>query len=647
MTEFDRLEETGPDVTGWEAATENLRKSEERFRAVFDNAPAVIVLADTANQFVMVNRAFTAAYGLTTSQVLGKRSAVVFGEGTAAVIETQLAQVRERRASISFDLDVTYADGSHHTHAVNRFPIFDSDDRITGFGAIATDITERRRIEEAVRESESRYRNLAEQSPDAIAVHRDLMVVYANKAFLALLGYDTVEDVLGRHLFDFVGPEWHDVIRCRAARIRKEGLALPVIELGMRRRDGSRVIVEAKADSVPFSGEVAVQSLFRDVTEKRESERALRETEERIRAIMDHAPMAIVMKDREGRFVTVNDQFLARAGLRRGDVIGKVEADIRAPEFAEQITAIERNVLKTLKAQEFEIRLRHADGTEHDYFTMKFPVNGTDGNVVGIGTISTEITDYKKAREEARRLHMELAHVSRVNVMGEMGAGVAHELNQPLTAINNFAKGCLMRLQRGEIGGSELTPILVRISKEAERAGGIIRRIRGFIRKEAREPKPVGIVSIANEVVALLGNEAICDGIVLEIDGSIGEDVVVADSVEIFQVLFNLVRNAIEARPGTPEHAGRVRISIADDGPEDIVVEVSDNGGGIPDSVRERLFEPFFTTKTDGMGMGLSICRRIVEEYGGRLSIHSREGEGTTVAFTLPRQDRAPVLWME
>ena len=255
----------------------------------------------------------------------------------------------------------------------------------------------------------------------------------------------------------------------------------------------------------------------------------------------------------------------------------------------------------------------------------------------GIGTISTEVTDYKKAREEARRLHMELAHVSRVNVMGEMGAGVAHELNQPLTAINNFAKGILMRLERGEIGGPELTSVLVRISKEAQRAGAIIRRIRGFIRKESREPKPVGVVSIANEVVALLGNEAICDGIALEIDGSIGRDVVVADSVEIFQVLFNLVRNGIEAHPAASVHAGRVRIGVAENGPDDIVVEVSDNGGGIPDLVRERLFEPFFTTKTDGMGMGLSICRRIVESYGGRFSVHSREGEGTTVTFTLPR----------
>ena len=287
------------DVTWRMAAGDGLRKSEERFRAVFDNAPAVIVLADTENRFVMVNRTFTEAYGLTTAQVVGKRSAVVFGDEIAAEIEAQLAQVRERRASISFDLDVAYADGSRHTHAVNRFPIFDSDDRISGFGAIAVDITERRRIEEAVRESESRYRNLAEQSPDAIAVHRDLVMVYVNRAFLALLGYETIEDVLGRHLLDFFDPEWHDLIRGRAERIRREGRALPLTEMGMRRRDGSRVIVEAKANAMPFAGGVAVQSLFRDVTEKRESERALRESEERIPR--HHGPRAHGHRDEGSR----------------------------------------------------------------------------------------------------------------------------------------------------------------------------------------------------------------------------------------------------------------------------------------------------------------------------------------------------------
>ena len=241
-----------------------------------------------------------------------------------------------------------------------------------------------------------------------------------------------------------------------------------------------------------------------------------------------------------------------------------------------------------------------------------------------------------RAEAEARERRAELAHVHRLNTMGEMASGFAHELNQPLAAVVNYARGAVRRLKQNAVEPGELLAVLEQVAAQAERAAAIVRRIRAFIRKE--EPRHVALDfnKIVRETAGLMTAEAEREGARLIFALANPLPRVHADAVQLEQVIVNLVRNAIEAmaEASSPVREITLRTMPAAEGAIEIAVE--DTGPGLPQIGRERLFEPFFTTKTGGLGLGLSISQSIVEAHGGRLTAAPRPGGGAVFRFTLP-----------
>jgi signal transduction histidine kinase len=240
----------------------------------------------------------------------------------------------------------------------------------------------------------------------------------------------------------------------------------------------------------------------------------------------------------------------------------------------------------------------------------------------------------RKRAEERERLHLQqLARVGRISAMGEMASAIAHEVNQPLAALRTNAQACLRLLAQQQTG--ELSAALERMAAQAERAGEIIRRLRGFMAREAGEAVPVAPNDLVAEVVDLVHAEARRSGIRLDLRLTAGLPHVCADPIQVEQVVVNLVRNAIE----TIEHVNGaqrwVAIATRRDG-ADVVVSVEDSGPGVDPALAERVFEPFFTTKEQGMGIGLSISRSIAEAHGGRLSLDARQGGGALFHLRLP-----------
>lgn len=250
--------------------------------------------------------------------------------------------------------------------------------------------------------------------------------------------------------------------------------------------------------------------------------------------------------------------------------------------------------------------------------------------------LETQIYERKRAEDTARRRQNELAHVSRVNTMGELTASLAHEINQPLSAIANYATGSVRRLNRDTISPADLLEVMSTIAAESERAAEVIRRVRAFVRKGELSLETLDINAIAREAMDITHAEAVRQHI--HLDCALTEDLpnVLADKVQIEQVLLNLIGNAMEALQGADGTQHRVTIKTDKDDQGDIVVAVRDTGVGFSQTVREQLFEPFYSTKPDGMGMGLSISRSIIEASGGRMWVEVDADTATVFKFSLP-----------
>ena len=259
--------------------------------------------------------------------------------------------------------------------------------------------------------------------------------------------------------------------------------------------------------------------------------------------------------------------------------------------------------------------------------------NGGINEVIAVGR---DISERVRAEEQARETIRKLAHVGRLSSMGEMASGIAHELNQPLTAIMSFSQASRHLLDAGNVDLAEYKMILERIAANAELAGEIIHRVRGFVRKTEPLKAPVDLRHLIYEVTGLLSTELRRGDIQLSLLLPETLPRVSGDPIQIQQVLINLVRNAIEAIVDHPAQSREITVSATITQANQVTVEVRDSGPGVPADVQQQLFDAFITTKAEGLGIGLSICKTIIDAHGGKLSVQSsKAGEGAAFRFTL------------
>ena len=247
-----------------------------------------------------------------------------------------------------------------------------------------------------------------------------------------------------------------------------------------------------------------------------------------------------------------------------------------------------------------------------------------------------DITDRKGAEEQARQHQEQLVHVSRQTMLGELATGIAHELNQPLTAVANYAQAALRRVRSNEWSHEELTNCLEKTSQQALLAGEIIRRLRRLVSKHPPEQTETDLNDTIRDVLEMVRTEAAGREVHVRLELPDELPRVRADRIQLQQVMLNLVRNSFEAMQHTPAEDRRLSVESRRIDHECVAVSVTDHGEGCEAQDLDRLFEPFFTTKEQGLGMGLSISRSIIESHGGRLTAQSNLTRGLTLEFTLP-----------
>ena len=382
----------------------------------------------------------------------------------------------------------------------------------------------------------------------------------------------------------------------------------------------------------------SVMQLRRQLARRQQAEIALRAESAFRKAMEDSMLTGMRARDLDGRLTYVNAAFCHMTGFTAEELLGlKGPMPYWDPERLEQTFELHRQILSNGSAAEgTEVRLRRKNGESLDVLVFEAPLIDAAGRHAGWMGSVLDITEQKRARDQARQQEERLQQSSRLITMGEMASTLAHELNQPLAAIASYNAGCINRLHDAQpIDRRELLDIHERIARQARRAGEIIRRVHDFVRRSEPKREPLDLNSVVRDAVGLIEADARKRQVQLRVELASALPQVEADAVMIEQIVVNLVRNAMDAMRDTPAAARSIEVRSAHAG-RFATVSVADRGAGIPDEIATRLFEPFFTTKPEGMGMGLNICRSIAELHHGRLSFEVRSGGGTIFTLSLP-----------
>ena len=490
---------------------------------------------------------------------------------------------------------------------------------------VSADITERHNREEALRESEGRFRHAADAAPVMIWMSgTDKLCHYFNRGWLNYTGR-SLELELGNGWSEGVHPE--DFARClemytKSFDARREF----AMEYRLRKRDGNYgwvldTGVPRFAEDGRFLGYIG--SCI-DISMQQEAGERIRESADFSAKIIASLPGQIAILDRSGTILGVNDAWRSFAlengsePFQVGVGVGYLEVCERAAatgdETARRVWEGIRSVLEGASSF-FEIEYPCNSPTEERSFLMRVVPLRTSGG--GAVVSHTDISELKRAEQRAEELRRDLAHVQRVSTAGQLSATLAHELNQPLGIILSNAQAAEELLKQSPPDVTELKEIVADIIAADRRASEVIQRMRALLKRGEMTRQPLLLNDVVREVLGLLRADLIGRGVTINSDLSPDSPLAIGDRVQLQQVVLNLILNAADAmstnRPGTrrlflstARHQDQVRVSVRDE------------GVGLPVNY-DRLFQPYFTTKPHGLGMGLSICRSIIDAHGGRL----------------------------
>ncbi|MFQ5535646.1 MAG: PAS domain S-box protein [Sphingomonadales bacterium] len=583
-----------------------------------------VMVTDLDQRIVDANPALERFLGRTRQEILGHEPREYFGGNYSpdAVVDATT-----RQGQWQDEIGIRHKSGTMRDMEVSVTTLRGEGGQLTARVGVFRDITERKLAENALRESEAKFRNLIEGSIQGVMIHQDNIIVYANKAYAEIHGYD-VEEMIGMDVDTRVMPEDLSAVRKYRAMDR-----VSVQEFRGLRRDGSVVWLAATARGIEWEDKPARQTTVVDVTELKRAEQALR----RQAVVMGQINDAVLVTDLNRNITDCNKAAERLFGFSQHELLGhSPDIFVAVPEaYRRRIPGILRAVEETGRWTG-EIEIRQKRGRILTCEIALAPLLDDSGRRVATIAIVRDITERKKAEEAARHHAEELSQVLRRNTMGEMTSALAHELNQPLASIANYCRGCLHRLKRGDAGGDDLIAALEKASQQAERAGAVIRQVGDFVRGAEPRKERIDINDVIRGIAPIATAESNQNKVRINLKLAEGLAPVYTQSIEIQHVILNLLRNGIEAVTQLAGGPRRVTVETCQRNKGKVQVEVRDNGLGIPADIRDRVFEPFYTTKPLGMGMGLAISRSIIERNGGTLNVTPNSPEGTIFRFELP-----------
>jgi PAS domain S-box-containing protein len=378
------------------------------------------------------------------------------------------------------------------------------------------------------------------------------------------------------------------------------------------------------------------------IAERRARTNALRESEARFRSMADTAPVLIWVSGPDKLATFLSKPWLDFTGRALQQELGDGWAEGVHPDDRERCLATYADAFDARREFTMEYRLRRHDGEYRWVLDKGVPRIAPDGSFLGYIGCVDDISERKLAEAEAVQFRERLAHVVRVHTVGEMSAALAHEITQPLGAIENYALAARRRMGEVPPDLARVDELLDKLVGQATRAGDVVTRMRGMAQRHELEPKEIDAVRAVGQCIDMVKMDCDLRDIRIELKAADALPRVVADEIHLQQVMLNLLRNAMEAveRPG-PDVSKVITVEVGLDGLDRMWVQVADRGAGIAEGDLERVFEPFYSTKPSGLGVGLAICRKLIEAHGGTLQALHNPGGGAVFRFTLPSASAA------
>jgi PAS domain S-box-containing protein len=505
---------------------------------------------------------------------------------------------------------------------------------------------ENARLYNDLQEREARIRRLVDSNIIGIFIGDSRgRIIEANDAFLEMLGYGHDDVTSGRmHWTKLTPTEWAPADEDALAQL-SETLTCRPYEKEYYRKDGSRVPVLVGGAFFARKTDEGVVFVI-DMSDRKRAEQALREREAKIRRLVDSNIIGIFIWDFEGRILEANDEFLRMVNHDREDLAsGRIRwADLTPPDWRDRNNARIEQQKSGGRFEPFEKEFTRKDGSR-----VPILIGGAtfeEGGNQGVAFV-LDLTERKRVEAEAReneqryrKAQLELAHANRVATMGQLTASITHEVNQPITAAVTYALAARRFLSAAPPNFHEVDDALSRIVKEGNRAGEVVGRVRALIKKAPARKDAVEINDAILEIIALTRTEAANNSVSMQTQLAEGLPRVQGDRVQLQQVLLNLIINAIEAMRDVGEEERELLI-ISRNEPDGVSVEVQDSGPGFAPADIGRVFEAFYTTKPSGLGLGLSICRSIIEAHNGRLWASPNVPRGAIFGFTAPADPAA------
>ena len=612
-------------------AEEALKQSEEKYRTILEEMEDSYFEVDLAGNLTFVNNSVCRDLGYSRDELIGMSYKGYTAKDNVESLFRAFNEVyRTGMANKGFAWKTTRKDGSHGFAETSISLLHNARGEITGFRGVGRDVTERKQMEERLRQSEENYRTLFNNSVVGMYVLdvETFKVVMGNRAAAEMAGFASPGEGIGINPLDFVVPEDRAQVLEVAVKEFEQDLRR-THEVRVITKDGGTGWISISSAKIMHGGKPAALVTIDNITQRKRMEEALRQSEENYRALFDSSVIGTFVLDAETMKIVIGNQAAARMfGLSSAqESIGKNPLDFVLPEDKERAAGI---IAKELFEQDLrkthEIQALTKDGRK-----VWVSITGArithGGNLAGLISF-TDVTEQKKQTEK-------LVMTDRLASLGELASGTAHELNNPLTSIIGFSQ-LLMERKVPE----DIREDLRLINSEAQRAVNVTQNLLTFARKHASVKQRNQINSIIEDVLELRAYDQGVNGIEVEkrLDQNLPE--IMVDYFQMQQVFMNIIINAeyfmIKAH-------NRGTLTITSKKENDVVmISIADDGPGIPPENLKRIFDPFFTTKETGKGtgLGLSICHGIVTEHEGQIYVKSQLGRGATFFVELPISGR-------
>jgi PAS domain S-box-containing protein len=628
------------DITERKRMEQVLRESEERFRTVTEKSPVgVYIIQD--DLFRYVNPAFADIHGYAPEEIIDRLGPVDFL--TPEDRERVLDSIQFRTAGdIELSRDEFHI--SHRDGSIRFVEVFGSRALHNGRPALIgtiVDITERKRSEEKLFQVTERWERTFDAVPDLIAIiDTDFRIVQANKAMAERLGAKPAE-CAGQLCYAAVHKSEAPPSFCPHAQTLTD-YREHMCEVREECLGGDFIVSTSPIyDSAgQLMGSVHVA---RDITERKHAEAKLNEQLHFLQQLLDTIPIPVFYKDRDGLYLGCNAAFEASTRLSRKELVGKTVHEVVPKERADMHHEVDLALLRHPGIQTYEVSGIYKDGKHHDVIFNKATFVDANDCVAGIVGIQTDITEHKKAEEERKMLEAQLHQAQKMEAIGQLAGGVAHDFNNILTAIMGYSSIILLRMGKE----SPLRHFVEQVLASAERAAELTNALLAFSRRQVLHAKPIDLCRVVRGLEKMLGR-LVPEDIDFRTTVAEGDMIVMADKGQIEQVLMNLVTNAKDAMPRGGTLTIEVSRAVMEERfvhahgfgePGDYAcVTVSDTGQGMDEETRKRIFEPFFTTKEvgKGTGLGMAIIYGIIQQHNGCISVYSEKEMGTTFRIYLP-----------